>query len=252
MGEKSMKYVNQPKDLPQNFVHKTFYCKLYSHELGYIIYLPIDYEKTAYPVAYHLHGWMGNELSDIEAMENICKNRDYITVFPNNSPDIENFENLPVEAMIINELIPHIETEFNSKRDNRLISGSSMGGGMAFYYAVKNPGMFSSVTAYAATFHHYLHKDYSGFGESAEKAAQIYETMMNEKKYFSEDSVFYLLKKNAEKIRGNISIRMHVGTADILFCENEIMHLFLNFLNIPHEYKIFEGAEHKLEEIIYA
>lgn len=247
-------YINPPTQSPQNVSHKTFYSELFGHEIGYNIYIPTEYEKSGerYPVAYHFHGWTGNESSDIWTMEKVYSNRQSITVFPNNSPVIEDMENLPVESMIINELIPHIDGNYrtHTARESRSVSGFSMGGGMAFYYAVKYPEVFGSVTAYAGTYHHYYHKEYSGVGEPPEKAVELYENMMGEERYLEENNVLYVIRENAEKIRNNLHIKIHVGTADILFCDNEILHLYLNSLNIPHEYKKFDGVAHELDKII--
>jgi enterochelin esterase-like enzyme len=246
-----MNYINPPAESFQNITHKTFYSELFSHELGYNIYLPPDYEKSGkrYPVAYYLHGWTGSESSDIWALEKIYKDREAITVFPNNSPVIEEKENLPVESMLINELIPYIDKTYRTEanRENRSVSGFSMGGGMALYYAAKYPELFASVTAYAGTYHHYYHKDYSGVGEPAEKAAELYEDMMREERYLEESNILYVIKQNAEKLRGKLGIKIHIGTADILICDNEIMHLYLNALNIPNEYVVFEGIGHELK-----
>ena len=141
-----MDFINSPEKLPENITHKTYFSKLFNHEVGYNIYLPHDYEdsREKYPVAYHLHGWTGSESSEIWTMEKVYRNRQAITVFPNNSPTIENFEDLPVEHMIIKELIPYIDGEYRTvaTREGRSISGFSMGGGMAFYYAVKYPELF--------------------------------------------------------------------------------------------------------------
>ncbi len=51
------------------------------------------------------------------------------------------------------------------------------------------------------------------------------------------------------KIRDKLKIDIHIGTADILFCDNEILHLYLDYLNIPHKYRKFEGIDHDLEKI---
>jgi len=248
-----MYYINPPKNqAPQNVAHKTFYSELFGHEIGYNIYLPPDYDKSVekYPVSYHLHGWMGNESTDLWTLEKVYTNRQSITVFANNSPVIENTENLPVESMLIHELIPHIDGKYRTDAENRTVSGFSMGGGMAFYYAVKYPGLFASVTAYAGTYHHYYHKDYRGVGEAPNKAAELYDNMMRDERYLEENNVLYMIRQNAEKIRGRLDIKIHVGAADVLFCDNEIMHLYLNLLNIPHEYKVFEGIGHELAGIL--
>jgi len=248
--ECKMNYVNPPDKLPHNVTHETFYSKLYGHEIGYCIYLPPEHKENTHkhPVEYYLHGWQSNESSYLWTLEKMYSSRQSITVFPNSSPVIEDIENLPVETMIINELIPHIEGKYktSSARENRSISGFSMGGGMAFYLAVKYPELFSTVNAFAGTFHHYL-PDYNGFGEPPEKAVEMYKEMMGDTKYFQEGSILSLIKQNAEKLQ----IKIYIGTTDILYCENEIIHLYLNALNIQHEYKIFEGVGHELEKISY-
>jgi enterochelin esterase-like enzyme len=249
-----MNYINPPAHSPQNVIHKTFYSELYGHDIGYNIYLPPDYDKSGkrYPVAYHLHGWTGSESTDIWTMEQVYSIKQAITVFPNSSPVIEDMENLPVEAMITNELIPHIDGNYRTKaaRENRSVSGFSMGGGAAFYYATKHPELFSSVTAYAGTYHHYYHKDYTGVWETPDKAAVLFDAMMKEERYLEQNNILSVIRQNADKIRGKLHIKMHVGSADILFNDNEILHLYLDSLNIPHEYIVHDGIEHELQKIL--
>ena len=249
-----MNYINSPEKTPQNVSHKTFYSQLYNHEVGYNVYLPPDYMDgdEKYPVTYHLHGWTGSESSEIWTMEKICRSRRAITVFPNSSPVIEEFNNLPVEAMLINELMPLIEREYKTipSREDNSVSGFSMGGGMAFVYAVKPLDLFSSVTAYAGTYHHYYHKGSKTVGAPPEKAAELYEDMLREKRDFEEGNVLRMVRQNTDKIRGNLKINLHIGTDDVLLCDNEILHLHLDALHIPHEYRIFNGAGHELNKIL--
>lgn len=249
-----MEYINPPTKAPLHVTHKTFFCKLYGHELGYNIYLPPDYETSSkrYPVSFHLHGWTGNESTEIHTMESVYANRQSITVFPNSSPVIEDREYLPVESMVINELIPHIDGNYRTiaTGESRSVSGFSMGGGAAFYYAVKHPGLFASVTAYAGTHHHYYHKDYRGVGEAPDKAAKLYEAMIKEERYLEENNVLTVIRQNAEEIRRRLQLKIHIGTADVLFCDNEIMHLYLDSLQIQHEYLLFEGVGHELAGIL--
>ena len=74
--------------------------------------------------------------------------------------------------------------------------------------------------------------------------------MMREERYLEENNVLYVIRQNAEKIRVKLKIDIHIGTADILFCDNEILHLYLDSLNIPHEYRKFEGIGHDLDKIL--
>ena len=247
-------FVNPMMGTPENIVHGTFYSKLVNQKIGYNIYLPSDYENSdkRYPVVYHLHGWKSNESSDIWTLEKVYKNKQFIMVFANDTADYAYRDTaLPVESIIINDLIPFIDANYktDATREGRSISGWSMGGGRAFHHAVKYPELFSVVTAYGGTYHHFLHKDFR-VGEPPEKAAVLYESMMKDAKYFEKDSILYLVKQNAEKIRGNLCINIHIGTADILFCENKIMHLYLESLSVPHEYKEYDGVAHELDKVI--
>jgi len=252
-----MSYINPPSETYQNISHKTFYSQILSHEIGYNIYLPLGYDEGGerYPVVYHIHGWMGNESSELLPMEKIYRSREAVTVFVNAISLEKNdyiIALLQIETLVVKELIPHIEGNYltSAIRENRMISGFSMGGAIAFYYAVKYPDIFGSVTSYAGTYHHQFHKDYNGVGEPVEKAAGLYKAMMEDETYLYEEGILFLLRQNADKIRGKLYIDIHIGTGDILICENEIMHMYLDSLNIPHEYKSYKGIGHELDKIV--
>lgn len=155
-----MNFINPPAETPKNVFHKTFFSKILNHEVGYNIYLPPEYEdcNEKYPVVYHIHGWTGNESTEIWPMEKVYKNRRAITVFINAISLKQNYFDalLEIESIIIKELIPHIDDKYKTETtsNNRMLSGFSMGGNMAFYYAVKYLELFGSVTSYAGTYHH--------------------------------------------------------------------------------------------------
>lgn len=248
-----MNYINPPAVSIEGVHHRTFYSELYAHDIGYNIYLPTGYGTSGkrYPVFYHFHGWMGNESSEIQPMEKICRSREAITVFVNTSHVTGNVHELPVVPMVMEELIPHIDQSYRTiaSRDGRAVSGFSMGGGTAASLAFRYPELFSEVTAYAGTYHHYYHRDYSTVGTPAVEAAAIYRAMMEERKFF-DGSIIHELIRSADRIRGNVKIALHVGTEDVLYCDNEILHLHLDALQIPHEYRKYEGADHRLDLIL--
>ena len=248
-----MNYVNPPVQTLNGFYHKTFYSDIYGCEIGYNIYLPPDYETSGerYPVFYHIHGWTGNESTEIVPMEPICRSRNAITVFVNHAHVTGNVWELPNAPMDIDELIPHIDSTYRTiaTREGRTITGFSMGGGVAASMAFRYPDLFSSVVAYAGTYHHYYHPDYSTVGTPVSQAAEIYEKMMAEKKFF-EGSIIHRLIVNADIIRSSVKIALHVGSEDVLYCDNEILHLHLDALHIPHEYKKYPGADHNLSLIL--
>ena len=251
-----MNFINPPTKSPQNVTHKTFYSQILKHEIGYNIYLPPCYNDSGekYPVVYHLHGWMGNESPEIWPLEKAYGNSKAITVFVNVISSEEDYLNalLQIESVIIKDLIPYIDGQYrtDTARESRTLSGFSMGGNMALYVAVKHAELFGSLTSYAGTYHHLYHKDSNTVGVAPEKAVELYEEMMREKRYLEENNILCLVQQNAEKIRGKLNIKIHIGTADILFCDSEILHLYLDSLNIPHEYKKFEESGHELDQII--
>ena len=251
-----MNYINPPEKAPQNVEHNTFYSQILQHEIGYNIYLPPCYKNSEerYPVVYHLHGWTHNESTGIWPLEKVYQNSQTIMVFVNViAIPTDYLEALrQIESILIDEMIPHIDGRYrtDTARTGRGITGFSMGGNMAFYIAVKHAQLFGTVIAYAGTYHHLYHKDSRTVGEAPEKAVELYQAMMDEERYLEENNILWLVRQNAEKIRGVLNITIHIGTADILFCDNEIMHLYLNSLNIPHAYKKFEGVAHELEGIV--
>ena len=251
-----MNFINPPAASPQNVTHKTLFSQILNHEIGYNIYLPPDKENSEekYPVVYHIHGWTGNESSEIWPLEPVYKSRRAITVFMNAISTEESYLDAlkQIEAVLITEIIPHIDSRYRTEpiRENRRLSGFSMGGNMAFYFAIKYPDLFSCVTPYAGTYHHLYHKGSETVGTESEKAAELYEEMLREKRDFEENNILSLVRQNADKIRCKTKIDIHIGTADILFCDNEILHRYLDALNIPHEYKKFEGIDHNLGMIL--
>lgn len=248
-----LNYINPLRQRIAGVTHKTFHSNIYAHDIGYNIYLPVDYETSGdrYPVVYHIHGWMGNESTEVQPMEPVFRARNAITVFVNHAHVTGNVWELPNAPMDIDELIPHIDSTYRTiaTREGRSITGFSMGGGVAASMAFKYPELFSSVVAYAGTYHHYFSSDYSTVGEPVGLAEEIYARMMSEKKFF-EGSIIQRLLENADKIRNSTKINLHVGTEDILYCDNEILHLHLNALHIPHEYRKYEGADHNLSLIL--
>jgi S-formylglutathione hydrolase FrmB len=159
---------------------------------------------------------------------------------------------IQIESILLNELIPHIDNHYRTKtsRQQRKLSGFSMGGNIAFYFAVKHHHLFGAVTAYAGTYHHLYRKAYRTVGVPLDKIQDLYHEMIQEKWYLEDHNILSLVRQNAEQIRANLDITIHFGMADILLCDNVIMHLYLNELNIKHQYHTFNDVAHNLADIL--
>lgn len=77
-----MTFINPPGKAPKFVIHKTFYSRVLNREVGYNIYLPWGHDKCddRYPVTYHIHGWQGNESSEIWPLESVYRHKNAIMV----------------------------------------------------------------------------------------------------------------------------------------------------------------------------
>ncbi|MDR0898100.1 MAG: esterase family protein [Oscillospiraceae bacterium] len=249
-------YVNPPAKSMAHVLHKTFYSRAYQQELGYNIYLPSEYNpldtQKRYAVQYHLHGFQEDESTDVAPMLPAMVRGHRIVVLVNNTPMVEGREDFYDEEMLIDELIPLIDREYNTipTREGRCLSGFSMGGNMAFCYAVQNRAVFSSVVAYAGTYHHSFSKEPQTVGMPREKAGALYDEMLRAGCDVQAGHVLCLIRENADWLRCDMDIELRVGSDDILICDNEIVHMHLDALGIPHGYQVFDGVAHWLGGLV--
>jgi len=137
------------------------------------IYFPPGYsESTTYPVLYLLHGIGGDEREWLDQgkpeviMDNLYadkKAKPMIIVMPNGRAMEDDraggniFEPEKVQAFatfekdLIEDLIPHIEKQYNvySDKENRAIAGLSMGGGQSLNFGLNNLDTFAWVGAFS-------------------------------------------------------------------------------------------------------
>jgi endo-1,4-beta-xylanase len=237
-------------------------------EVGYNIYLPPDYEENdeKYPVIYWLHGSGGNESSDIwvaDAFQKYCAENEaaqMIIVFANGT-ERSGYRNssdgsLPVESIIITELIPHIDDAYRTISTNtgRAIEGFSMGGGGALYYAVKYPELFCSVVSYAGAFMEGCVRADDGSYLAWEAISHLFPERLEEAyrknpALFEQGTAYYWIAENADFIRSNVKIRIVCGALDFLFERNEKLHNYLNAQNIPHEYEVMQETDHNIGQL---
>ncbi|MFZ5986986.1 MAG: alpha/beta hydrolase-fold protein [Bacillota bacterium] len=203
-----------------------------NQEWGYNIYLPPGYEtgNDRYPVIYTLNYMGGNENSltfMADTLNNAIINKQVppiIMVFPNGGRDtfyLDNYiSNLNAESYIVKELIPYIDKNYRtiSTREGRAIQGFSMGGWGSQKFAYKYPDMFCSVVA---------------MGSGA--PLNLPQT---------EDYPSNLIKTNTDRIRGNLRIRLVVGSTDPLYFYTKNMDTLQTQLNISHEYEEVPGVGH--------
>lgn len=246
---------NPPKRATPPIEHGTFRSASLSTDVGYNICLPTEYHRNAgrrFPVIYYLHGYEGNESSYLKYgdywREATKRFGPIILVFVNggetsffsDSPD----GSIPGESVVIKELIPHIDGKFRTLADRggRSVHGYSMGGFGALKLAFKYPDLFSSVVAFGSTL--------ADATEFKKRLGKVYTPMFGgDARRFAENDPLVLAERNAEKIRGQVAIRLVIGTKDDFLERHRVLNGKLEALKIPHEFRQIPGAGHKKDDL---
>jgi len=127
--------------------------------VGYTIYLPPSYYTSSkvYPVIYFLHGSLGNECNYVSKNNAGGSPNNVVTLVENGSiPETilvapnggaQTNYNGASATMIINELIPHIDSKYKtiSSRNGRALEGFSMGGFGTTQFGFANSDKFCSI-----------------------------------------------------------------------------------------------------------
>jgi enterochelin esterase-like enzyme len=219
-------------------------------ERNYAIYLPPGYDETdqSYPVLYLLHGsgddhtgWVQfgqvQHIADKAIAEG--KAAPMIIVMPDANTQVRGYFNQPdgsfnYEDFFFKELIPHIEKTYRARSEQRYraISGLSMGGGGTIYYTLHHPEMFAAAAPLSATTGSWLRQE----TKATEKQLEEYKNNHNV------DSI--LANAPPETLNKIKKVRWYVscGDDDFLYRDNSELHILFRDKEIPHEYRVKDGA----------
>jgi len=256
-------WVNQPKpgQLPAGVRHLTYYSPSMRHDVGYCIYLPPDYQtakESRYPVIYNLHGAGGNELHGFEQAVLLDKGiragklPPMILVMPNGGKSTfykDSYDGKFMgETNIVRELIPHIDKTYRTiaARRGRAIEGFSMGGRGSTHLAIKFPEMFCSLFNQAGNVPHIM----EAFDPSKPQSYPNF-YLGPDKSRYPDNDVYYLLKKNVEKIKSGLRVQVWCGTKDDGHLPTvREFHKALTDAGVDHTYMEIEGLAHKQTEML--
>jgi S-formylglutathione hydrolase FrmB len=144
------------------------------------------------------------------------------------------------EDFFFQEFMPYIEKTYHIRADKRYraISGLSMGGGGTFMYALHHPELFSSACPLSA---------YCG-PLSIEELARPWEKQLDgltdeqKQKYFSQHSALELIKAMPDDQKKAVRWYIDCGDDDFLYEGNSLVHIAMRKKEIPHEFRIRNGA----------
>jgi enterochelin esterase-like enzyme len=234
----------------------TLTSKILKMDRKYAIYLPADYETSqrSYPVLYLLHGagddqsgWVQfgevKQIADKAIADGKCTAM--IIVMPDGNTGQRGYFNSPkgdwnYEDFFFQEFIPFVEKTYRIRAEKRYraISGLSMGGGGTFMYALHHPELFSSACPLSA---------YCGPLSIAE-LARPWEKQLEgisddqKQKYFEHHSALELIKAIPEDQKKAVRWYIDCGDDDFLYEGNSLVHIAMRKKEIPHEFRIRDGA----------
>jgi enterochelin esterase-like enzyme len=231
--------------------------KLLKMDRKYAIYLPPDYETSnrSYPVLYLLHGagddhtgWVqfGEVLNIADEAINSNLATAMIIVMPDANTGKRGYVNdvkgeWLYEDFFFTEFMPFIEKTYRIKADKRYraIAGLSMGGEGTFIYALHHPELFSSACPLsAATGPRNIDelKNYSLWAG----VAGISDT--DKEAYFKKYSVLSLIENMPDAQKKAVRWYIDCGDDDFLYEGNSMVHIAMRKKEIPHEFRIRDGA----------
>lgn len=240
---------NPSPSYPSGVTHHTFHSPSMNVDVGFNVYLPPGYAGSSqrFPVLYYLHGRGGNEgtmvanvVAWMKARVTAGVIRPAILVFANGAVDACYADaadgSRAIHTTILDELIPHVDATFRTRacREQRGISGFSMGGNGALLYAFERPELFGSAVAYAPAL--------VPFEELSATTSRC--MFSDDADYYAEFEPRTWADRHAAQLRSNLQIRIAVGDQDGLLEPDRQLDRQLTQLAIPHGFEVVPGCSH--------
>lgn len=221
----------------------------------YAIYLPPDYETSerSYPVLYLLHG-AGDDQTGWVQFGEVLRIADkailegsataMIIVMPDADTGKRGYFNdikneWRYEDFFFEEFVPTIEKTYRIKGEKRYraVAGLSMGGGGTFVYALHHPELFSSACPLSASCGPLTIDDMGRYTRGQENLSQEQiET------YFKTHSVPEMMRNMPDDQKKAVRWFIDCGDDDFLYEGNSVTHIEMRKNEIPHEYRVRDGA----------
>ena len=236
--------------------------QILNKDVHFSIYLPSDYNSSerAYPVTYLLHGygdaddgWIQfgevNRLAD-EAIASgkippmIIVTPDGFQSFYINSGDGKT----KYEDFFVKELIPYIEKNFKVKSERRFraIAGLSMGGYGSLILSLKHPDLFVAAAPLSAAVwsdNDIMNLDKGMYNTLFGKS--MGDNLVGKDRLtpnYLENSPFNYIQNKSKEELSKVRYWIDCGDDDFLTVGNALLHIELVKKNVPHEFRMRDGA----------
>ena len=241
---------------------QTFQSRILTRTMNYAVLLPKEYENStsSFPVVYLLHGLGDNETAwykwglityyaDLYAAETVPM----IYVMPEgfNTYWVNKYNgNYPYMNMLINEMVPKMDSLFRTIRNPqaRAVMGYSMGGYGAMILPAKNPEVFKTGVVLSMSFRtdrQYMEEPQGVFdsqwgtlfgGMGTTGTARLTD-------YYKAFSPFYFFSKPGDlSLQGQNYFFDCGDDEESLSDPNDALHSLLRDLDIKHEYRTRNGG----------
>ncbi len=231
--------------------------KILKMDRKYAIYFPPDYETSqrSYPVLYLLHGagddqtgWVqfGEVLTIADEAIKSGAATAMIIVMPDANTGKRGYVNdvkgeWRYEDFFFQEFMPFIEKTYRIKAEKRYraIAGLSMGGEGTFIYALHHPELFSSACPLSAATGPKDVEDMKNYGlwQGTEGISDA-----DKEAYFKHYSVLNLIENMPDDQKKAVRWYIDCGDDDFLYEGNSLAHIAMRKKEIPHEFRIRDGA----------
>jgi len=153
---------------------------------------------------------------------------------------------VPMETIVVKELVPHVDANFRTiaTREARIIEGFSMGGYGAARLGLKFPELFGAVSCLAGG---PLDLEFQGpraTGNPAERERILKGTFGGDLDYYRAVSPLTVARQQADAVRGQVRMRIAVGSRDNTGPLNRAFADELTKLKIAHAFTIVPGVGH--------
>jgi len=222
----------------------------------YAIYLPPDYETSerSYPVLYLLHGGGDDQTGWVQFGE-VLRIADkailegsataMIIVMPDANTGQRGYFNsikgdFRYEDFFFEEFMPYIEKAYRIKSEKRYraVAGLSMGGGGSFMYALHHPELFSSACPLSAYVGPLTIADAKAGLERSNQKGTDAEIEL----YFKKHNAVSLINEVKDDQKKAVRWYIDCGDDDFLYEGNSLAHIAMKKKEIPHEFRIRDGA----------
>lgn len=242
--------------------HITLKSSILGRQVNYSVYLPADYSTSerTYPVVYLLHGYTDDHTAWVQFGE-VNRYADkaiydgtippMVIVMPDadSSFYINAYDGKEsYEDFFIKEFMPSIEKSYRIKAQKRYrgIAGLSMGGYGTLIYALKYPQLFAAAAPLSAAVMDDAGMEKMPDANYENTFGQLYGRGLKGKdrlgKAFQDNSIFNIINTKSPNDLRKVRLWIDCGDDDFLIKGNCLLHIALLDKQIPHEFRVREGA----------